>query len=264
MTHLNRALAVALLACGAPALAVQAPQYDVPYVGASLSFLKPDSVRNADAIGGGYAAFAGWPLEGGNAAVEVRLIDQGMRRKIDKEENYQTALFVDYVRDFGTTVRGEGGFFSGTKAFISGGGGFVREDSYGDPGTYFGVGAGAGLLIPLGFKGWAIRVDGRVHGEWNKDLCNAANAAAGFCTGEKEILVDYMLQAGLQFPLTFMFQRPKPVAAAEDCPIAVVDPDGGGRRDCVADSDRDGVDDAADQCPGTQPGTAVGKTGCAE
>lgn len=246
-----------------PAAAVQTPQYDLPYVGAATSLLKPDSVRNADAVGGGYAVYAGWPLEGGNAAVEVRFIDQGMRRKLDKEENYQSTLFVDYVRDFGTTVKGEGGFFSGTKAFVSGGGGIVREDSYGDPGTYWAVGVGGGLLIPLGFRGWAIRADGRVHGEWNKDLCNAANAAAGFCTDEAELFVDYMFQAGLQFPLTIFFQRPKAVAPAEDCPIAVVDP-ATGRRDCAADSDRDGVPDEADQCPATLPGTAVGKAGCAE
>lgn len=263
MTNLEKALAVALLACSGTALAVQTPQYDVPYVGASLSFLKPDSVRDASAIGGGYAVHAGWPLEGGNAAVEVRFIDQGMRRNFDDEENYQSSLFVDYVRDFGTTVRGEGGFFSGTKFFLNGGGGVVREDSFGDPGIYWAIDAGAGLLIPLGFRGWAIRMDGRVQGEWNKDLCSDSNPNGNFCTGEKEILVDYMFQAGLQFPLTIFFQRPKPVAAAEDCPIAVVDPDSG-RRDCVADSDRDGVADADDACPGTQPGTAVGKSGCAE
>ena len=262
MTTRNRVLAGMALLWSLPLAAVQTPQYDVPYVGGATSLFKPDSVRNADAIGAGYAIFGGYPLESGGA-IELRLIDQGMRRKLDKNENYQSSLFADYVHDFGTSVRGAGGFFSGTKLFVLAGLGIVREDSYGDPGTYFGVAAGGGALIPLGFHGWAIRLDGRAQGEMNKDLCNTANANAGYCTGEASFLVDYMLQAGLQIPLTVFFDKAKPVAAAEDCPIAVVDPDAPPRKDCIADSDRDGVADDADQCPSSTPGSAVDAAGCA-
>jgi hypothetical protein len=57
--------------------------------------------------------------------------------------------------------------------------------------------------------------------------------------------------------------KPKKVAPAEDCPIAVVDPDAPARKDCVADSDRDGVPDESDQCPGSQAGSPVDVSGCA-
>lgn len=257
-----RAVAVLALAWSAPLLAVQTPQYDVPYVGGATSLLSPDSVRDADAVGGGYALFGGWPLDSGRSAIEVRLIDQGMRRP-DGEENYQSSLFVDYVYDFGTSVKGEGGFFSGTKFFVLGGIGAVREDSYGTPGTYAGVAAGAGALIPLGFRGWAIRLDGRAQVEMNDELCTGNGAAPGFCTDQASYLVDTMIQAGLQIPLTMFFEKPKPVEAAEDCPIAVVDPNAPPRKDCVADSDRDGVPDESDQCPGSAVGSPVDVSGCA-
>jgi OOP family OmpA-OmpF porin len=257
-----RAFAAVSTLWALPLHAVQTPQYDVPYVGAAFSFLNPDGVRNADAIGGGYALFGGWPLESGNATVEVRFIDQGMRRKLDKDENYQSSLFADYVYDFGSASRG-GGFLMGTKVFVLAGLGLVREDSYGDPGYYFAVAAGGGALIPLGFRGWAIRVDGRAQAENNKDLCNSANAAAGFCTGEASVLVDYMLQAGVQIPLTMFLDKSKVVAPAEECPVTVVDPAAPRPPGCAADSDRDGVLDDADQCPGSSPGATVDAKGCA-
>jgi OmpA-OmpF porin, OOP family len=256
-----RALAVAALAWCAPLAAVQTPQYDVPYLGAATSVLSPDRVRNSDAVSGGFALRGGWPLAAGTA-VELRFSDHEMRRKLDNSSNYQTSLFVDYVRDFGTTARGEGGFLRGTKFFVLGGVGLVREDSYGDQGDYVGLAAGAGALIPLGFRGWAIRLDGRAQAQINGDLCNDANTAAGRCTRQADYLLDYMFEAGLQIPLTMFFARPPPVAPAEECPVAVVDPDAPPRADCVADSDRDGVPDESDQCPGTPPGSPVGAAGC--
>ena len=261
MTTRIRAVAVLALAWNAPLAAVQTPQYDVPYAGAATSLLSPDSVRDSDAVGGGYAIFGGWPLDA-NTAVEVRLIDQGMRRP-DNEENYQSSLFADYVYDFGTSVKGEGGFFSGTKFFALAGLGVVREDSYGSPGTYAAGAAGAGALIPLGFRGWAIRLEGRAQIEMNDELCTGPSQPPGYCTDEASYLVDTMIQAGLQVPLTIFFEKPKKVEAAEDCPIAVVDPDAPPRKDCVADSDRDGVPDESDQCPGSATGTAVDISGCA-
>lgn len=262
MTTRIRAFAALALLWSLPLAAVQTPQYDVPYAGVATSLLSPDSVRDADAIGGGYALFGGWPLESGRGAIEVRFIDQGMRRP-DNQENYQSSLFADYVFDFGTSVKGEGGFFSGTKVFVLAGLGVVREDSYGDPGTYFAGAAGAGVLVPLGFRGWAIRLDGRAQVEMNDELCTGSGTPPGYCTDEASYLVDTMLQAGLQIPLTVFFEKPKKVAPAQDCPIAVVDPDAPPRQDCVADSDRDGVPDASDQCPGSQPGQPVDVSGCA-
>ena len=254
-------LAAAILAWSVQAGAVQTPQYDVPYLGAAASVLNPDKVRAADAVSGGYAIVGGWPLASGRTALEVRLIDQEMRRQKDKDANFQTSLFVDYVYDFGTTVRGEGGFFSGTKFFALAGLGVVQEDAFGEEGTYGGAALGAGALIPLGFRGWAIRIDGRAQGEMNKDLCDSDAVANGFCESEASFLVDYMFAAGLQIPLTIFFKPPPPVEPAEDCPIAVVNPETG-RKDCTADSDRDGVPDEADQCSGTESGARVDAAGC--
>ena len=256
------AIVAVVLAWSVQAGAVQTPQYDVPYVGVAVSVLNPDKVRAADAVSGGYALLGGWPLASGHTALEVRLIDQEMRRQKDKESNFQSSLFVDYVYDFGTSVRGAGGFFSGTKLFVLGGLGVIQEDAFGDKGTYGGAALGAGALIPLGFRGWAIRLDGRAQAEMNKDLCDSDAAANGFCEGEASFLLDYMLAAGLQIPLTIFFEKPAAVEAAEDCPIAVVDTETG-RKDCAADSDRDGVADEADQCPGSAPGSPVDASGCA-
>ena len=255
------AAAAALWSLSAPA--VQTPQYDVPYLGAAASVLSPDKVRASDAVGGGYAIVGGWPLASGQTAIEVRLIDQEMRRQRGKEANFQTSLFVDYVYDFGTSVRGEGGFFSGTKFFALAGLGVIQEDAFGEEGTYGGVAVGAGALIPLGFRGWAIRLDGRAQGEVNGDLCDNNAVTNGFCESEASYLLDYMVAAGLQIPLTMFFKPPPPVEPAEDCPIAVVDP-ATGRSDCASDSDHDGVSDEADQCPGTQSGMRVDAAGCAE
>ena len=256
------AIAIVMLAWSLQAGAVQTPQYDLPYLGAAVSVLNPDKVRASDAVSGGYAIVGGWPLDSGHTAIEVRLIDQEMRRQKDKESNFQSSLFVDYVYDFGTSVRGTGGFFSGTKLFVLGGLGVVREDAFGEKSTHGGVAVGGGALIPLGFRGWAIRLDGRAQAEMNKDLCDSDAVANGFCESEASFLLDYMVAAGLQVPLTIFFDKPAPVESAEECPIAVVDPVTG-REDCAADSDRDGVSDEADQCSGSAPGSPVDASGCA-
>ena len=52
------------------------------------------------------------------------------------------------------------------------------------------------------------------------------------------------------------------MGSAPDCKLAVVDPNTG-RKDCVADSDRDGVPDTLDRCPGTPAATQVDPYGCA-
>lgn len=259
----NAVLAVTALAWCLPAAAVQTPQYDVPYLGGAASVLGPDAARASDAVSGGFAVFGGWPLDA-NTTVEIRLIDQEMRRNVDNEANYQTSLFADYVYDFGTSVRGAGGFFSGTKLFVLAGLGVVQEDAFGDEGNYAGVSAGGGALVPLGFRGWALRLEARAQGEMNDRLCDATAVQNGFCEKEADFFVDYFFSAGLQIPLTMFFEKPKPVADAEDCPVAVVDPDAPPRKDCVADSDRDMVPDEADQCPGTPVGTAVNASGCPE
>ena len=246
--------------------AVETPFYEVPYIGANAGGMSPDSVRNASVVGGGYHLFGGWPLKGyGNSAIEVRLLDYQMQRKIDNKGNYQTSLYADWVYDFGSSIQGAAGFFRGTKFFVNAGLGVMREDSYGNPGYYLGVDAGGGLLVPLGFKGWAVRIDGRAQLENNGDLCNAYNVSQKYCTKETSLLLDYVFGVGLQIPLTIFFDKAVEVAHEEECPIAVVDP-ATGRRDCGAkgsDGDGDGTPDLADQCPSTAAGFRVDAQGCA-
>lgn len=246
-----------------PIAAVNTPQYGVPYFAAAASTLSPDSVRRSDAVGGGYQLMLGYPLGSGHEAVEVRLIDHEMRRQLDNSSNYQTSVFADYIYDFGTSVKGTGGFFSGSKLFLFAGIGLIEEDSYGEKNIFYGPDAGAGALIPLGFKGWAIRVEGRVQGQINKDTCDQAAVQANQCEDEASFLIDYMLAAGLQIPLTIFFDRPPPVKPAKDCPLGVVDP-ASVRRDCATDSDHDGVPDGSDQCPGSAMGREVNSAGCAK
>lgn len=266
MTPRTRFCAFLLALAPLVASAVETPFYEVPYFGGNAGGLTPDSARNASVVGGGYHVFGGWPLKDyGNSAIEVRLLDYQMRRKFDGKGNYQTSLYGDWVYDFGSSIQGAAGFFRGTKFFVNAGLGIIREDSYGNPGTYFGVDAGGGLLVPLGFKGWALRLDGRAQLEQNSDLCNADHVAKGFCTKEKSQLLDYAFGVGLQIPLTIFFDKPKDVVREDECPIAVVDPSTG-RRDCGAkgaDGDGDGIADTADQCVSTAAGFKVDAQGCA-
>lgn len=266
MTRLPRLCAAALALWSLAATAVEPPFYEVPYLGANVGGMTPDSVRNSSVVGGGYHVFGGWPLKGyGHSAIELRLLDYQMRRKVDKGPNYQTSLYADWVYDFGSSVQDASGFFRGTKFFLNAGLGLTREDSYGNPGVYFGADAGGGLLVPLGFKGWAVRIDGRAQFENNGDLCTSKNVAQDFCSKETSHLIDYIFGVGLQIPLTIFFDKPREVAQVEDCPIAVVDP-ATGRRDCGAkgaDGDGDGVADTEDKCPNTTAGFRVDAQGCA-
>lgn len=263
MTTRNRAMAALALLCSLPAAAVETPHYEVPYLGGGLSILNPDAARASDAVSGGLVFFGGWPLDA-NSAIELRLIDQELRRNYDKEPNYVTSLFADYVYDFGTSARGAAGFLRGSKLFVLAGLGVVQEDAFDREGNYLGVSAGGGALVPLGFYGLGLRLDGRIQGEMNDESCNAEAVQLQYCEEESDFFVDYFFSASVQIPLTIFFEKPKPVADAEDCPVAVVDVDAPARKDCVADSDRDMVPDEADQCPGTPTGTAVNASGCPE
>ena len=264
MTNRSRVLALAGLLWAAPTLAVTTPQYPVPYLGGGASTLSPDSVRKSDAVGGGYQVFLGFPVQWlteGQEAFEIRLLDHQMRR-VDGKDNFQTGLSADYVYDLGSSVQ-EVGFFSGTKLFALAGLTFVQEDNFGVKQNVYGLSGGLGLLIPLGFKGWGIRLDGRVQAENNSKTCDSTAVSAGLCESEASNLIDYFFSAGLQIPLTMFFDKPKPLPPPkEDCPVSVVDPDSPESDKCAADGDRDGVPDGDDQCPGTAVGQPVDERGC--
>lgn len=234
-----------------PAAAVHTEKYPVPYFGAAVEQLVTESAREAGS-GEGFQLSVGVPLESGTSAVEVRFFDLAIKdRSPDGKKDYQTGVFVDYVLDFGPMgAAPDGGFLSGITPFVSAGVGFLQEDVLDDKHVHFGLSAGGGLLMPLGWKGWAARFDARIQPQMNdKSVPN------------EDFLIDYAVNLGLQIPLTWFFDRPVPVDDAQDCPLAVVDP-ATGRRDCAADGDGDGVGDARDECPGTAAGTAVDRKGC--
>jgi OOP family OmpA-OmpF porin len=80
---------------------------------------------------------------------------------------------------------------------------------------------------------------------------------------DKSFLVDVQLRVGLTYALGKPAEEAgfSDVTPGKECGLAVVDPVTG-RSDCRVDSDRDGVTDNADLCPGTPAGTPVDLNGC--
>ena len=234
------------------AAAVNTEKYQIPYLGLGGEYLFTDSARQSGHADG-FQISAGVPLSEPAGALELRFFDSTIHDRFpDGDKDYQSGLFLDYVHDFGPVggAASDDRFFGGLKPFVQGGIGFVQEDVRGDRHEHLGADLGGGALMPIGFKGWALRLDGRVQGQANSKS-----------VPDKNYLVDYQVTLGLQIPLTMFFDRPVPMKPAEECPLAVVDPVTG-RRDCATDSDRDGVADAVDQCPGTELGTQVDNQGC--
>jgi OOP family OmpA-OmpF porin len=231
----------------APAAAVHTEGYEVPYFGLDAGLLVTDAARDAD-DGLGFQLKLGVPMRAATSAIELRFYDAGYDRA-DGKQNFQTGLFVDYVRDFGPLGDPQT-FLGGLKPFASLGAGFVQEDVNADKHLHLGFAIGGGILAPLGWNGWAVRLDGRLQPQVNDE------SVAG-----EDYLLDYVVNLGVQMPMTWFYDRPAKAVPEQDCPLAVVHPETG-RRDCVTDSDGDGVHDAADQCPGTPEGSAVDREGC--
>lgn len=165
-------------------------------------------------------------------------------RKSDGRDDKQRAIFANWVRDLGLTD-----LPLDAKPFVLVGAGAVQEDVRGDDHVHFGVDGGLGAIFPLLNWGWAVRAEAVAQAQLNDES-----------VPDEDYLLDFQLRLGLQIP----FDRessPAPVEAAPECPTRVVDPVSG-RVDCFADSDRDGVADGQDQCPGTPGGTAVDARGC--
>ena len=240
-------LGLTALLCTAPALAVNTDTYQIPYLGVGILGFVPDRSRNSD-IGFGYQIHAGVPFGAvGNKAVELTLTDAEAKRDVDGKKNYASSLFADYVHDYGMTSLGGLPAF---KPYYLIGAGITLEDAFHKKTYHIGADGGVGLFFPISFRGWGIRTEGRIQYQANDATVPGQSS-----------LIDYKLNASLQIPLTIFFDRPVPVAPVLDCEIAVVDPVTG-RRDCAIDSDRDGVLDPKDQCPGTPPATPVDAVGC--
>ena len=237
--------ALALAAFAAPVLAVNNEGTSGNYVVGSGVYEISDSKRDADNGLGGQLTF-GVPLQLEHGAIEISYYDVGRERALDGRDDYQTALLINYVHDFGA--------FGLFKPFVTGGIGGVQEDVLGEKHTHLGLNAGFGTLVSLPWYGLAIRAEANALAHDNNKRSEPAN---------KDLLVDYRVMLGLQVPLMWAgaaIASDTP-AAVETCELSIVDP-ATGRRDCAADSDRDGVSDGVDQCPGTEPGAAVNEVGC--
>jgi OmpA-OmpF porin, OOP family len=258
---MSKKLGAAFLACGAvwtgQALAVNTENYDIPYVGAMGSYVIPDSVRSNNG-GYGFDALIGMPLGDwfpiGGSAAELNFFDNNLERDIDGDNNYQTGIMLDWVKDFGLYGWPKDGAMSWApdfKPFTILGLGAIQDDVLGDKHGVFAFEGGAGVIATLPWFGWAVRTDVRFVGQVNNKS-----------VPDHDVLVDYRFNLGLQIPLTPFFDRNLSAPAARECDVAVVNPVTG-RSDCATDSDHDGVPDSLDKCPGSAPGSAVDANGCA-
>lgn len=252
---INHSIATAVgaglcLLASVPAAAVNTEGNQIPYFGVGPQYLITDSRRDSD-NGVGVQLTFGVPLESGRDAIEVRFHDTGYQRPLDGNDNFQTGLLVNYVRDWGAFTA------LGLKPFATAGLGFVEEDVFANKHLHLSLDVGGGVIVPIPFKGWAVRVDAHAQMQANDETCQGAP-----CTRAASSLTDILVNVGLQVPMGWFYDRPLAVTpAGDDCPLAVVDP-ASGRRDCSPDADADGVGDRADACPGTPRGTAVNRQGC--
>ncbi|HVT35787.1 MAG TPA: hypothetical protein VHE37_09395, partial [Nevskiaceae bacterium] len=90
--------------CVDQAAAVNAPDYDIPYVAAQYAHEFPDSSRDAK-NGEGYQLTAGMPLNfkflPSKTALEVSFYDVARKRNLDGLKDYQSVISTDLVKDFG-------------------------------------------------------------------------------------------------------------------------------------------------------------------
>ena len=236
------------------AAAVNTEGYDIPYVTGSFSYEISDGVRNSD-NGLAFQVGGGLPLTE-HGAVELNYYGLSRKRDIDGNDDYQNGVFANYVYDFGLFGFDQK-YLPNFKPYVLGGPGYVLDDVRGSKHNHVGVDAGGGLLFPLHVGtwdwGWAVRTEAAVIGELDRGKSVDDGAAT---------LWDWHLTIGLQIPLTPFFKpHQAPVPVQPECALAVVNPVTG-RKDCVTDSDGDGVPDNLDQCPGTPPGTKVDEKGC--
>ena len=232
-----------LVACGS-AQAVNTENYDLPYANGGGLFELGDSARDSD-NGIGFSLGFGMPISSQpGTALEFSFSGIERERDFDGESDYQNAIFGSWVRDIDME------WIAGARPFFLIGAGAVQEDVEGDDHIHLGINGGLGALFPLPFRGWAIRAEARAQGQLNDRSAP-----------EEDYLLDFNLRLGLQVPLSWEASEPDSPPPVERCETRVVDPVTG-RADCIADSDRDGIADGADQCPSTPGGVAVDAVGC--
>lgn len=249
------AFAVSLGACGL-ARAVNVDHYsDVPYLAGAWVWENPDNRRDSN-TGTGLDFTAGLPLKSQNWrdwAFEAKLYEVGHKnRTLGYTEDYQRALLLNVMRDFGTHDWNPY-YLPKFKPYLFGGLGVFDDNVGGSSQFNSGIDLGAGLLFPLGYRGVALRMEAFAVGE------NNGSKRPG---EDRDLYADYHFNVGLEIPLTVLRKSAplNPLEVATGC-VNEVDPYTG-RRSCAVDSDRDGVPDELDHCPGTPKGTPVDAQGC--
>jgi OOP family OmpA-OmpF porin len=224
---------------------------DMPYVSGMALYEVPDSARSSE-IGWGFQFTGGMPLHDHRYSIELSYYDVNRRRNIDQKRDYQQALLVNGVRDFGFVD------WMYLHPYVLGGIGTVHDDVRGDARFNPGIDLGAGALMPIGFYGWAVRLEAVAIGSYNTGLGDGE---------DKNTYVDYHVTLGLQAPFGLRAKPavaqtpPAPQQVAQASCAEAVDPITG-KKSCISDSDHDGVPDDIDQCPGTPAGVAVDYKGC--
>jgi len=251
----NRMWGLAVLGCLSmgQAAALTADGQKVPYFGLFGTYELSDANRASD-NGYGFQATIGYPITE-RGSLEFSYLGIQRNRVFDNHLDYKNAITLDYLHDFGF-YQFSSKLLPTFKPYLLAGLIGVQEDVRGEKTYHPGLNAGAGLLFPLRIGswdwGWAIRTEGKVFAQYNdKDTPPA----------DRQAIVDYHFQIGLQIPLSIVTHHTAVAPPVADCSLSVVNPVTG-RTDCVADSDRDGVPDGEDQCPGTPAGTKVDDKGC--
>lgn len=219
-----------------------------PYLLGGAIYELPDSARDSD-NGLGFQVGVGLPLSvsrpGESIEFQFRSVERD--RDIDNRSDYQHSVFANWRKSMGDDESSVS-----LLPYLLLGAGAVQEDVAGDKHLHFGLDGGLGALFPIGDSGWGLRAEALALAQLNDES-----------VPDEDALFDFHLRVALQIPLDFLgAPSPAPeVEPAPECPVRVVDPVTGSSS-CSVDSDKDGVDDGTDICPGTPTGTAVGASGC--
>jgi outer membrane protein OmpA-like peptidoglycan-associated protein len=216
-----------------------------PYLFGGGIYEIPDSARDSD-NGIGFNLGVGLPLSVSRPGESIEFVFRSVERDrdIDDRPDYQHSMFVDWRKSLSEDAA--------LQPYLLVGAGAIQEDVAGDKHLHFGLDGGMGALWVLGTSGWGLRAEALAQAQLNDES-----------VPDEDALLDFHLRLGVHVPLGFLSgPAAPPVEPAPECPVRVVDPVTGASN-CSVDSDKDGVDDGTDLCPGTPTGTAVDTNGCA-